>query len=322
MTSNPIDQPLGRRKVLEAGAGLVAASLLGKTSVLAGNATGDRSGYAQQRATNEGTGVKLKKALKYGMIATGSTVLEKFQIARDAGFEGVEIDAPGGPPVDEVLAAKEQTGLDVPGVVDSIHWGKTLGDPNAEVRQAGLDGLLSAIQTCHDYGGGSVLLVPAVVNGNIPYDKAYERSQIEIHKAIPKAAELGVKISFENVWNNFLLSPLEAARYVDDFESPVVGWHFDIGNIINYGWPEQWIAILGHRINRLDVKGYSRKKRNEEGLWKGFGVEIGDGDTNWPAVNAALREIGYDGWIAAEVGGGDARRLADIAQRMDKVLAM
>lgn len=295
-----------RRDVLAAGAGLAAASVLSPAL--------GRAGAARRSPV-------LRKALKYGMIQPGSTVLEKFRIAKACGFEGVEMDSPGGPPADEVLAAKEATGIEVPGVVDSVHWRQTLGDPDPAVRRAGLDGLLQAIRDCRAYGGGSVLLVPAVVNEQISYEDAYHRSQHEVRKAIPLAEELGVKIAFENVWNQFLLSPIEAARYVDEFGSPVVGWHFDIGNIVNFGWPEHWIRTLGPRIFRLDVKEYSRKKRNDEGLWKGFAVEIGEGDCGWDRVMRALDEIGYTGWAAAEVGGGDEARLTDIAQRMDRVFA-
>jgi hexulose-6-phosphate isomerase len=144
-----------------------------------------------------------------------------------------------------------------------------------------------------------------------------------MREAAPLAAELGIRIAFENVWNNFLLSPLEAARYSDELQRgvdrPVFGWHFDIGNIVNYGWPEHWIEALGPRILKLDVKEFSRKRRDDEGLWKGFGVEIGEGDVGWDRVRAALRRIGYRGWAAAEVGGGGPERLADIARRMDTV---
>jgi hexulose-6-phosphate isomerase len=294
-----------RRDILTAGAGLAAVSVLGPA-------------FASPPRRDP----VLRKALKYGMIHPGSTVLEKFRIARACGFEGVELDAPDGPPAEEVLAAKAETGIEVPGVVDRVHWRETLGDADPVVRQAGLDGLLRAIRDCKAYGGGSVLLVPAVVNERISYEDAYHRSQAEIRKAIPLAEELGVRISFENVWNNFLLSPIEAARYVDEFESPVVGWHFDIGNVVNYGWPEQWIRTLGPRITRLDVKEFSRGKRDEEGLWKGFAVAIGDGDNGWDRVMQALREIGYAGWAAAEVGGGDEAWLTDVAQRMDRVFAL
>src|SRR3989442_91607 len=126
-----------------------------------------------------------------------------------------------------------------------------------------------ALQDAKDLGCPAVLLVPAVVNKKVSYAEAYTRSQVQIPKAVPLAEELGVKIAIENVWNQFLLSPLEAARYVDEFQSPWVGWHFDVGNIITYGWPEQWIRILGKRIQKLHIKEYIRKKRDAEGLCKG-----------------------------------------------------
>ncbi|HZW10056.1 MAG TPA: sugar phosphate isomerase/epimerase family protein [Phycisphaerales bacterium] len=267
-------------------------------------------------------GPALRKALKYGMIAPGATVLEKFHVAKRCGFEGIELDSPGGPPPAEVLEARERTGVEVPGVVDSVHWNQTLGDPDAGVRAAGLGALRTAIRDCHAYGGGSVLLVPAVVRQEIAYGDAYKRSQEEIRRVVPLAEELGIKIAFENVWNNFLLSPVEAARYVDEFGSAAVGFHFDVGNIVLYGWPEHWIRTLGPRILRLDIKEYSRQKLDAEGRWKGFDVEIGEGDCGWDRVMQALRDIGYNGWAAAEVAGGDEARLSDIARRMDRVFAM
>ncbi|MEL6922691.1 MAG: sugar phosphate isomerase/epimerase family protein, partial [Bacteroidota bacterium] len=172
------------------------------------------------------------------------------------------------------------------------------------------------------YGGTTVLLVPAVVNENINYQDAYERSQAEIRKVLPIAEKTGIKIAIENVWNNFLLSPMEAARYIDEFDSPMIGWYFDVGNIVRYGWPDQWIRILGKRILKIDIKDYSRTKQKEEGIWEGFKVKLGDGDANWPAVNAALKEVGYQGWGSAEVAGGDRERLREIAQRMDSLYAM
>ena len=138
-----------------------------------------------------------------------------------------------------------------------------------------------------------------------------------------KSASLLHNSSNGQHWNNFLLSPLEFARYIDEFESPMVGAYFDVGNVVRFGWPEQWIRILGKRIVKLDVKEYSRKKQRNEGLWKGFQVEIGHGDCNWPEVRKALTEIGYtSGWATAEVGSGDRTRLADIARRMDTILGL
>jgi hexulose-6-phosphate isomerase len=167
-----------------------------------------------------------------------------------------------------------------------------------------------------------VLLVPAVVNKEVSYGDAYRRSQSEIRKALPIAEETGIRILFENVWNNFLLSPLETARYIDEFESSLVGAYFDVGNVVRYGWPEHWIAALGDRIGKLDIKEYSRELQNTKGPGAGFGVEIGDGDCDWPAVMKALDEIGYEGWATAEVRGGDAARLREIAERMDRAFAL
>ncbi len=263
---------------------------------------------------------RLRKCLKIGMIQEGDTLAERFRVAREVGFEGVELDSPNDLSLDEVLAAREATGIEVPGVVDSLHWRKPLSSPDADVRDAGRAALETALRDAAAYGASTVLLVPAVVNQRVPYDAAYERSQAEIRAVLPLAEELGVKIAIENVWNQFLLSPLEAARYVDELESPMVGWYMDVGNVVNHGWPEQWIRILGPRILKLDVKEFSRKKRDDDGLWEGFRVELGEGDCDWPAVLAALDEVGYSGWASAEVPGGDRRRLADVSRRMDRVL--
>lgn len=293
---------------------------LDRRSLLVGGAAFGAALAAPARAAR--TRRDLKLALKYGMIREGESVRERFEIARDAGFHGIEMDSPSDLDLDEVLAARDATGLAIPGVVDSVHWSDTLSHPEAEVRARGAAALVRALEDCKALGGTSVLLVPAVVDAQVSYDQAWERSTAELKRVLPRAEELGVAIAFENVWNQFLLSPLEAARYVDQFASPLVGWHFDVGNVVNYGWPEQWVRILGPRILKLDIKEYSRAKRDAEGLWKGFGVEIGDGDCGWPAVVAALDEIGYGGWATAEVGGGDAARLADIAARMRRVLGV
>jgi L-ribulose-5-phosphate 3-epimerase len=274
---------------------------------------------ASAAPTQEG---HMKKAVKIGMVREGKTLLEKFQLLKSLGYDGVEMDAPSKVDRDEVVAARDSTGLTIPGVVDSVHWRQTLSDPDPAVRERGLEGLRTALHDAKHYGATTVLLVPAVVNKDVSYADAYTRSQAEIRKALPLAEELGIKIAIENVWNQFLLSPLETARYIDEFESPHIGVHFDVGNVVNYGWPEQWIRILGPRVLKLDIKEYSRAKRDKEGPYSGFRVKIGDGDCDWPAVRKALADIGYSGWATAEVSGGDRERLADIAARMDKALGI
>lgn len=307
--------------------GGAAASLAGGVVVagLAGRAP------AVQPAAASGEAVTLKPikcALKYEMIGPGATVGEKFELIKRLGYDGVEMPAPSDLKPEQVRDEAARVGLEIAGVVDSVHWAKPLSAVSPAVRAEGVRALERAIEDCKAMGGGSVLLVPAVVNKQVSYAEAYERSQAEIRRVVALAQVLGVKISIENVWNNFLLSPLEAARYVDELNEPfagggkppTVGFHFDIGNIVNYGWPEHWIRTLGPRIFRLDVKEFSRGKRDNEGLWKGFNVEIGEGDCDWPEVMKALNEIGYNGWAAAEVGGGDEARLADVLARMRRVL--
>lgn len=264
----------------------------------------------------------IKKSLKYGMIKENLSLMDKFKLIKDLGFDGIELDSPNNLSEKEILEARDKTGLLLPGVVNSVHWTSPLSDPDPAVRAKCVDSMTIALQACKLYGGNTVLLVPAVVNDKVSYEEAYQRSQQEIRKILPVAEKTGIKIAIENVWNNFLLSPLEAARYIDEFKSPMIGWYMDIGNIVRYGWPEHWIRTLGSRILKVDIKDYSRKKASDEGIWKGFDAELGDGDANWPMVNKALKEIGYQGWGSAEVNGGDRVRLKEISDRMDRLYAM
>ena len=263
-----------------------------------------------------------KKSLKYGMIKTEGSVLDKFQLVQSLGFDGIELDSPNDLSEDEILKARDHTGLQIPGVVNSVHWKKPLSDPDPEVRKACTTSMIDAMHKCKRYGGTTVLLVPAVVNKSVSYADAWDRSTEEIKKMLPEAEATGIKIAIENVWNNFLLSPIEAARYIDQFDSKMIGWYMDIGNVVRYGWPEQWIRTLGQRILKIDIKDYSRKKQTEEGIWEGFKVKLGDGDSDWAAVNQALADVGYSGWGSAEVSGGDRDRLQEISQRMDKIYAL
>jgi L-ribulose-5-phosphate 3-epimerase len=293
---------------------------LGKTVAATGLASAGLRAFAAESTAPTAKPKILRKSLKLGMVTDKVPMLDKFKLVKEVGFDGLEIDS-----LDldqaEVIAARDGSGLPINGVVDGA-WQEPFSDPKPEIRKKAAAALEKALRLAKAYGCDSVLLVPGVVNKNSSYDVAYKNSHEGIKQLVPLAKELGVRISLENVWNNFLLSPLEMARFIDEFESPFVRSHFDIGNIVRSGWPEQWIRILGKRIYRLDLKEFSRKKMETEGLWKGFEVEIGDGDNDWPAVMQALREIGYTGWACAEVKGGGRERLADISQRMDRVFAM
>ncbi len=297
--------------------------LLGAGAAALGTvATGALAKVAPRLASHEGSDDKpYRKAVKLGMVQEQLPLVDKFRLLAELGFDGVELDSPNGFQTDEVLAARDASGLPIHGVVDSVHWSKPLSHPDAAVRDEGRAGLETALRDAKAYGASTVLLVPAVVSKGVSYADAYHRSQTEIRRVLPLAAELEIRIALENVWNNFLLSPLEAARYIDEFYSPWVGAYFDVGNVVRYGWPEHWIEVLGHRIFKLDIKEYSRKKQQEEGIWKGFSVELLEGDCDWPAVMKALRGIGYQGWGTAEIPGGNRERLAIIAERMDRIFA-
>jgi len=306
-----MDTAPNRRDALKAGAATAIAALASTTS-----STMADQPQPQPRRRN------IKKAVMWGMVKGGTSVLDRFSMLKEAGFDGVEMNSPNGPPNDEIHKAMEKTGLLVEGMVDSVHWQETLSHSDPAMREKGLEALKQSLRDCKDLGGTSVLLVPGVVDSVVSYDQCYQRSQEQIRKAIPLAQELGVKIAIEDVWNDFLLSPLEATRYVDEFKSPAVGWHMDIGNVMAYGYPEQWIHILGSRIVKLHVKDFSRTKMDREGRRKGFDVKLGDGDINWKAVMTALDAIGYNTWMCAEVPGGEVDVLKDISLRMDRILAL
>ncbi len=297
-----------RRDFLQQSSVAAAALALASTSALAADTAVEKPKR------------QIRKAIMFATVGVKGSVMDKMKAVKEAGFEGVEpmshMDQ------DEVVKALEATGLKAASVCCATHWQDTLTHPSENVREKGLQGLLQSLRDAKRYGAESVLLVPGVVNKQVSYADAWVRSIQQIRKAIPVAEELGVRISIENVWNNFLLSPIEAARFVDELNSPMVGWHFDIGNVIHYGWPEQWARILNRRINRLHIKEFSRSRADKEGRYAGFGVKFLEGDNDWPSVMKALDEIHYNGWGIAEQGGGDSLDgLKDLSSRMDKIFA-
>jgi len=264
---------------------------------------------------------RLKKGIMWATIGLPGSVRDKMAAVKAAGFDGGEMMSHMD--VEEVKAARDETGLAIPSVCGAQHWSKPLSHPDPRIRREGIEALERTLRDAHAYGATSVLLVPAVVNKEVSYDQAWERSQAALREVLPLAAELKVRIAIENVWNHFLLSPLEAARYVDELESPWVGWHFDCGNVLNFGWPEQWIRILGPRICKVHIKEFSRKKRDAEGLWKGFDVRLLEGDNDWPAIMRALDEVRYRDWVITEQGNPRTQEeLRDLAGRVDRILAL
>jgi hexulose-6-phosphate isomerase len=282
--------------------------------LLAGAASAGLASFGANAFGAEPKRRSLKKAVKFGMIGIDGSIEDKFALIKELGFDGVEFDSPSDVDKEEAVAARDKTGIDIHGVVDSIHWQVRLSDPDPAVRAKGLEGLKTAINDCKTYGGTTALLVPGRVSDakNENFDQVWERSTAEVRKALPLAEETGVKIAIEVVWNDFLTTPEQLIKYVDQFESPYVGAYYDCSNMLKYGVSSaDWIRALGKRMLKFDFKGYSHDKQ-----W----VAIGEGDENWPEVLQALDEIEYQGWATAEVGGGGREVLQDIANRMNKVL--
>lgn len=264
---------------------------------------------------------RIFKSLKQGMIQVPGNLSEKFTAVKAAGFDGVELNAPGFD-VDEARRAIESTGLPVDGTVCAGHWDIRHTSPDPQQRKQALETLKQALRDTHAVGGSTVLLV--VGHGKDGEEaELIDRSVANIAQAVPLAAELGVIIAIENVWNHFLYdheggsdqTADKLVQYVDAFQSPWVGMQFDIGNHWKYGDPAAWIRALGKRIVKLDAKGFSRAEDR-------FSKTMTDGDLDWASVRQALADIQYAGWAAAEVGGGGPERLAEVAKDMDKAFAL
>lgn len=257
---------------------------------------------------------RLNKTLKIGMIK-GNGLVERFKIAKEAGFKGVEMNFPGDN-VEETKKAIAESGLVVDGSVCGEHWSVRHTSADSATRAKALANLKQALRDTREVGGHSVLLVVGKGEDG-PEQEIWKRSVDNISQAVPLAAELGVQIVIENVWNQFLYDHNGDAtqtadkfvKYVDEFRSPWVGMQFDIGNHWKYGSMGVWIRQLGHRVLKLDVKGFSRAQNKF--------TPIGEGDIDYADVRKALKEINFHGWLAAEVSGGGLEELKSISKQMD-----
>ena len=255
------------------------------------------------------------------MLPNSIGVPERFQLARDIGFE--EIECPTTPDqsrAEEMLAASRKSGLHIHSVMNQEHWRSPLSSGDAAVVEKSMEGMRISLRNAKLWGADTVLLVSAVVNPDTTYAQAWERSQRQIRKLMPLAEELKVVIGIEDVGNKFLLSPLEFARYVDDFQSPWVRAYFDVGNILSYAYPQDWIRTLGKRIVKLHFKDFANRmdptirKRVPEY------VALLDGDVDWKAVHAALLDIGYQGTATVELPAGDSEYLKEVNRRFERIL--
>jgi len=237
----------------------------------------------------------MKKAIYIGSAAGKQATLERsFEVIKDAGFDGVEI-----PTVSEkgelakMKALSASTGVEIHGIMNSGHWQFPLSSPDASVRKQCKEGMVTSLENAAELGASVVLLVPAVVNEQVSYEDAMERSREGIEELLKTAEKLKVIIAVENVWNKFLLSPIEFAEYVDSFKSKYLKAYFDVGNILLYGYPEQWIRTLGERIVKVHLKDFRVNERSF--------VYLLQGNVNWKAVMTALKEVGYDDYLTAEL---------------------
>jgi hexulose-6-phosphate isomerase len=289
--------------------------LLAKTAGLAGAAwVAAASSEAAESAQSASPGKiqEIKKAVVFGMLPNSMPVADRFKLLRDCGFDGVEAyPEPDLKKCEQMRQWASDAGIQIHSVMYG-GWDAPLSHPDPAVAQRGEDGLRTCLRSAKAMGAGSVLLVPAIVNAETRYVDAYTRSQKRIRKVIPVAEEVQVPINVEEVWNNFLLSPLEFARYIDEFKSPWVRAYFDVGNVVAFAWPEDWILTLGNRFKRVHLKDFKRGPRQF--------VNLGDGDVDWPKVRAAFASVGYSGWFSAELSGGDAAYLKDVAARIDRLL--
>jgi hexulose-6-phosphate isomerase len=261
----------------------------------------------------------IKKAVLLSMLPKELPYPERFKLALDVGFEGIEIGTISDPQEAEAIrAASVKTGLVIHSVMNSEHWRSPLSSADPAVVAKSVAGMETSLRNAKLWGAGVVLLVPAVVNPETGYQDAWTRSQKVIRERIlPLAAELEVVIGIEEVWNKFLLSPLELNTYVDEFASPWVQAYVDVGNMVFYGYPQDWIRTVGKRIARVHLKDFQLDRPNGKFFWK----NLGEGDIDWPEVRKALADIGYQGWTTVEIQGGDAAYLKDVVARVDRFLA-
>ena len=254
----------------------------------------------------------MKKSISIWSFPFDWPLDRKLKVAADAGFAGFEVDLTEDGPVNlksdaKALAAVrkkvEAAGLELSGLATGLYWGANAAsaDPAVRAKAAGI--LEAEIGCAAGLGLDVILVVPGAVGVDfipggevVPYDLAYERAAKFVAAALPAARKAKVTICIENVWNKFLLSPLEMSAFIDGFQRDRVGAYFDAGNALLVGYPEQWIKVLGKRIRRVHFKDFRRAVATVDGF-----CDLLSGDVDWPAVMKALREAGYDGWVAAEM---------------------
>jgi hexulose-6-phosphate isomerase len=269
-------------------------------------------------------------AINHWSFPRNMPMKEVFEHCRKAGIEALELtlNAPGREgftmasaerEILEVKAMAEDNGIQLRSLSTGLMRENSLSSPDPAVRERGRDVIKKELEIASLLGMDTVLTVPAYCTEDVTYDQCYARSQEELAKVIPLAEQANIRIGIENVWNKFLLSPLEMARYVDELGSTHLKVYFDIGNVMLFGYPEQWISILGGRICKVHAKDF----RRDAGNYHGF-VPLLSGNVRWPAVIQALRDIGYADTLTAEISGYATHSLQavyDTARQLKTILA-
>jgi L-ribulose-5-phosphate 3-epimerase len=257
----------------------------------------------------------IKKGILLDMLPASSSYGERLKLAHEIGFEVLQAPTePDERKAEELRKAADAAQIRIDSVMNMDHWKYPLSSSDPAVVEKSLAGMRTSLHNAKLWGADVVLLVPAVVNAQTSYRDAWTRSQREIRKLLPLAEELKVVIAMEEVWNKFLVSPLEMVSYIDEFQSPFVKAWFDVGNVVLYGYPQDWIRVLGPRIVKVHLKDFKRSK-------DGYAcVNLGEGDIDWPAVREAFAAIHYTGSATVELPAGDEAYLRDVSRRVDRLL--
>ncbi|HEX2488140.1 MAG TPA: sugar phosphate isomerase/epimerase family protein [Blastocatellia bacterium] len=291
-----------RREFLRTSAMCAAATFLPQNDLIGSPAPTS----AQER--------RLKKGVLITMLPKEMSYHDRFKLAVDVGFEGVEAQTVADPKeADQIKEASEKAKIRIHSVMNMGHWEWPFSSPNPDDVKKGAERMEISLRNAKLWGADTVLLVPAVVRPDTTIPQAWERSQPHIRKLLPLAEELDVIIGVEPVWNKFLLTPYDTAKYVDEFKSPRLKAYFDVGNVVMYGFPQEWIRTLGERIVKFHLKDFKYETRQ----W----VPLREGSIDWKEVRKAIGEIGFSGYLTVELPGGDEAYLREVSRRVDMILA-
>ncbi|NLC58926.1 MAG: sugar phosphate isomerase/epimerase [Armatimonadetes bacterium] len=220
---------------------------------------------------------------------------DRLRLVKDAGFEGIEIPTMDDLGECERLAAQARDiGLEIHSVMASGHWQWPLSSPDEETRAKGVANIRQSVDTAKVSGADTVLVVPGVVNESTPYELAWDISLKSMRELAPYAEQQGICLAVENVWNKFLLSPREFLEFIDACQSSAVAAYFDVGNILFYGYPDQWIRSLGSKLQKIHLKDFDTASCTFKNLLQG--------NVPWTRVRQALLDVGYTGYCSVELG--------------------